>query len=334
LSTGEGFGTSYGGFRRSEASMSVFVVGGTGFIGYRLVRLLVERGQTVTCMDSNPDAHSFADLGPKVSSIRGNVAQFEDVMSAMSAATPERVVNLAYLIGSNHAPHVAMRINVLGTDNCFEVARLLGVKHTVYAGSFAPNGKQSNYGDRAVTEDDQVHGEYQYARHKIMNEWQALDYTEKFGMLITGIRCAYVTGPDKLRGSVDHVRCITEPARGNEITLPFKDAMVCAIHVDDMAEVFARVLMAEEPAHRIYNSGGTSISLGGIADIVRTYLPDARIRFDRESGAKATNSTYLLDNSRLLSEFGLQYRPFQQAVLQIINDTRRDLGLPLVGQPR
>ena len=48
-----------------------------------------------------------------------------------------------------------------------------------------------------------------------MNEWQALDYSEKYGMCITGIRGAYVTGPDKVRGSVDHVRCITEPARGN-----------------------------------------------------------------------------------------------------------------------
>ena len=314
--------------------MRVFVVGGTGFIGYRLVRLLVARGETVTCIDSNPDAHSFVDLGPKVSSVRGDVAQFEDVMGTMSAANPERVVNLAYLIGGNHAPHTAMRINVLGTDNCFEAARLLGVKHTVYAGSYAPNGKQSNYGNRTVTEDDPVHGEYQYARHKIMNEWQALDYTEKFGMRITGIRCAYVTGPDKMRGSVDHVRCITEPARGNPITLPFKDAMVCAIHVDDMAEVFARVLLAERTAHRIYNSGGTSISLGEIADIVRSYLPDARIHFQRESGAKATNSTYLLDNSRLLSEFGLQYRPFREAVLQIINDTRREVGLPPVSQTR
>ena len=108
-----------------------------------------------------------------------------------------------------------MKVNILGMDNCFEAARLLGVKHTVYAGSFAPNGRQSNYGDRAVTEDDPVHGEYQYARHKIMNEWQALDYIEKFGMCITGIRCAYVTGPDKVRGTVDHVKCITEPARGN-----------------------------------------------------------------------------------------------------------------------
>jgi nucleoside-diphosphate-sugar epimerase len=285
-------------------------------------------------MDSNPEAHFFADLGPRVSSIRGDVARFEDVMGAMSAAKPNRVVNLAYLIGRTHAPHVALKINVLGTDNCFEAARLLGVAHTVYAGSFAPNGQQSNYGSRAVREDDPVYGEYQYARHKIMNEWQALDYIEKFGMRITGIRCAYVTGPDKMRGSVDHVRCITEPARGNPVTLPFRDAMVSAIHVDDMAEVFARVLMAEKPAHHLYNSGGTSISLGDIADIVRSYLPDARIHFQRDGGAGATNSTYLLDNNRLLSEFGLRYRPFRQSVLDSINDTRRDMGLPPIGQSR
>jgi len=313
--------------------MAVLVIGGTGFIGYRLVRLLVARGETVTAMDANPNAHSFADLGPKVSCVRGDVARFEDVLSAMRAAEADRVVNLAYLIGPQHPPHLAMRINVLGTDNCFEAARLLGVKHTVYAGSFAPNGKQSNYGDRAVTEDDPVFGEYQYARHKIMNEWQALDYSEKFGMCITGIRAAYVTGPDKVRGTVDHVRCITEPARGNAITLPFKDAMVCAIHVDDMAEVFARVTMADKPAHRVYNSGGTSISLGEIADMVRSYLPDANISFQNEHGAKASNATYRLDNSRLCSEFAIAYPPFRQRLLQIINDTRRGSGLPAVVEP-
>jgi nucleoside-diphosphate-sugar epimerase len=313
--------------------MAVLVIGGTGFIGYRLVGLLVARGETVTCMDSNPVAHSFADLGAKVSCVRGDVAQFQDVISAMAAAEADRVVNLAYLIGSHHPPHLAMRINILGTDNCFEAARLLGVKHTVYAGSFAPNGKQSNYGDRDVTEDDPVYGDYQYARHKIMNEWQALDYIEKFGMCITGIRAAYVTGPDKARGTVDHVKCITEPARGNAVTLPFKDAMVCAIHVDDMAEVFARVMMTDKPAHRVYNSGGTPISLGEIADIVRSYLPDAKISFQNEHGAKACNPTYRLDNSRLLSEFAIPYPPFRQRVLQIINDTRGKIGLPAVVEP-
>ena len=198
--------------------MSVFIIGGTGFIGHRLVRLLVARGHAVTCMDINLSAHSFADLGAKVTSVRGDVTQFDDVMAAMAKAKPERVVNLSYFLGSEHAPHVAMKLNILGMDNCFEAARLLGVKHTMYASSLAVNGKQTHYGSRPVTEDDRVNGEYQYAKHKIVNEWQAQDYTEKFGMLITGIRPANVTGPDKVRGSVDHVNVITEPSRGNAIT--------------------------------------------------------------------------------------------------------------------
>ena len=311
--------------------MSIFIIGGTGFIGHRLVRLLAARGQTVTCMDINPGAHSFADLGKKVTSVRGDVTQFDDVMAAMSAAKPERVVNLSYFIGSDHAPHVAMKLNILGMDNCFEAARLLGVKHTMYASSLAVNGKQANYGNRPVTEEDRVNGEYQYAKHKIMNEWQAQDYTEKFGMLITGIRPANVTGPDKVRGSVDHVNIITEPARGNAITFPFKDAMRCPIHVDDIVEVFARVLLSEKPTHRIYNSGGVAISLGEIADIVRTYLPDAKIKFEKDSGGREASGNHMIDNTRLVSEFGVQYRPYRDRVLQIINDIRRDKGLPPVG---
>ena len=311
--------------------MSIFIIGGTGFIGHRLVRLLAAREQTVTCMDINPGAHSFADLGKKVTSLRGDVTQFDDVMAAMSAAKPECVVNLSYYIGSDHAPHVAMKLNILGMDNCFEAARLLGVKHTVYASSLAVNGKQANYGNRAVTEEDRVNGEYQYAKHKIMNEWQAQDYTEKFGMLITGIRPANVAGPDKVRGSVDHVNIITEPARGNAITFPFKDAMRCPIHVDDIVEVFARVLLSEKPTHRIYNSGGVAISLGEIVDIVRSYLPDARINFEKDNGGREASGNHMIDNARLVSEFGVQYRPYRERVLQIINDIRRDKGLPPVG---
>ena len=311
--------------------MSIFIIGGTGFIGHRLVRLLAARGQTVTCMDINPSAHSFADLGKKVTSVRGDVTQFDDVMAAMSAAKPERVVNLSYFIGSDHAPHVAMKLNILGMDNCFEAARLLGVKHTMYASSLAVNGKQANYGNRPVTEEDRVNGEYQYAKHKIMNEWQAQDYAEKFGLLITGIRPANVTGPDKVRGSVDHVNIITEPARGNAITFPFKDAMRCPIHVDDIVEVFARVLLSEKPTHRIYNSGGLAISLGEIADIVRSYLPDAKINFEKDSGGREGSGNHMIDNTRLVSEFGVQYRPYRERVLQIINDIRCDKRLPPVG---
>ena len=141
--------------------------------------------------------------------------------------------------------------------------------------SLAVNGMQKPYGDRMITEDDYRYGDVQYAVHKMFNEFQAQDYNEKYGMTITAIRPANVTGPDKVRGSVDHVNIITQPAQGKSISFPYKDAMRCPIHVDDIAEVFTRVLLTDKPKHAVYSSGGIAISLGEIADMVREFLPDA-----------------------------------------------------------
>ena len=46
--------------------MSILVIGGTGFIGPRVIRRLVQRGEHVVCMDINPGAASFAPLGERV----------------------------------------------------------------------------------------------------------------------------------------------------------------------------------------------------------------------------------------------------------------------------
>src|SRR6201994_149386 len=267
--------------------MAVFVIGGTGFIGTRVIRLLAARGEEIVCMDINPGAASFDDLGKQVRVMRGDVTQFDDVMGNVVAAKPSRVINLSYFLGSDLPPHVAMKLNILGMDNCFEACRLAGVARVVYASSLAVNGMQKHYGDRMITEDDFRHGNVQYAMHKIFNEWQAQDYNEKYGMTITAIRPANVTGPDKVRGSVDHVNIITQPAQGKTISFPHKDAMRCPIHVDDIAEVFTRVLLTDKPKHSVYNSGGVAISLGEIADIVREFLPDAKISFEKETGGKA-----------------------------------------------
>ena len=310
--------------------MTVLVIGGTGFIGRRVVPLLVARGQSVVCMDINPGTASFGGLGDKVKVVKGDVTQFDDVMAVMLEAKASHVLNLSYQIGSDWPPHFATKLNVVGMDNCFEAARLCGIKHTVFASSLAVNGQQSHYGDRPVTEADFRHGDYQYAVHKIFNEWQAKDYADKFGMTITAVRPANVTGPDKVRGSVDHVNCITQPARGKPISFPFRDAMRCPIHVDDISEVFVRVLATEKPKHPVYNSGGTSISLGALASLVREFIPEADIRFEKETGGRAISGNHLIDNTRLVQEFGVQYAPFRQRVLEIINEVRRDEGRPMI----
>jgi len=155
-------------------------------------------------------------------------------------------------------------------DNCFEAARLCGVQRVVYASSVAVSGLQKHYGERLVNEDEPRHGANQYAMHKMFNEWQAQDYREKYGLSITGVRPANVTVRQGA-GSVDHVQCMTSQPVASR--LPCRTRLHApAIHVDDIAEVFVRVLLADAPRHPVYNSGGTMLSLGELADIVRGFL--------------------------------------------------------------
>src|ERR1700740_2377605 len=138
--------------------MTTLVLGGTGFIGRRLVPLLAARGEEVVCMDINPGTASYDHLGKQVRVVRGDVTQFDDVMAATVAAKPDRVVNLAYFLGSDHPPHVATKLNIVGMDNCFEAAHLGGVNRVVFASSLAVSGEQHHYGERLVNEDAFPHG--------------------------------------------------------------------------------------------------------------------------------------------------------------------------------
>ena len=310
--------------------MTTLVLGGTGFIGRRAIPRLVQRGERVAVMDINPNAVSFDEFGDLVTVTRGDIMEFEDVVKAVLASQPDRIMNLAYLLGSgDDTPHFTMKLNVLGMDNCFEAARVCGVNRVVYASSVAVSGQQSAFGDRMVDEDDPMYGTSQYAMHKRFNEFQAEQFNSVYGMNITGIRPANVTGPDKVRGSTDHVQCITLPASGEPVRFPKSGFMRLPVHVDDVAEAFVRVTLSDSPHHTVYNTGGIAVSLGDLADIVRGFLPDAEITFDSDGG-KEDSGNYLVDNSRLLGEFELEYPSLETWVHSIINDVRRDNGQPPV----
>jgi len=216
-------------------------------------------------------------------------------------------------------------------DNCFEPGRLGGVRRVVYASSVAVSGQQRHYGDRLVNEEEPKYGTSQYAVHKIFNEFQAEQYVKNYGMSITGIRPANVTGPDKVRGSTDHVQAITLPARGLPVNFPWKSFNRLPIHVEDVSEMFVRVALSDSPRYNLYNSGGTVISLGDLADLVREFIPDAQITFDNDGGVEESGN-YLVDNSRIREEFEIELPPFRQRVLEIINEVRRMEGMPLVSQ--
>ena len=312
--------------------MRVLVLGGSGFIGPRVMRRLLERGHEVYCMDLAPESPQLEGIRDRVSITRGDITLMDDVVEAMTISQPDRVLNLAYALGAGEDdPHPQVRLNILGMDNCFEAARILGIRRVIYASSLAVFGNQNLHGERAVVEDDARLGTSLYAVSKTYNEHQADWYNRAFDMQITGIRPANITGPDKVRGSMNHVLCQVLPARGEPVEFPFADTMTLPLHVEDIAEVFVRVTLSNETRHAIYNSGGESLSLAQLADHVRAFLPDAEITFGAETGGHEDSGLYLMDNSRLVEEFEVEYAPFEQRVLETINEVRSGLELPPVG---
>ena len=64
---------------------------------------------------------------------------------------------------------------------------------------------------------------------------------------------------------------------------------------------------------------------------MREFLPEAEITFEEDEGGYDLSSLYLMDNSRLVEEFEVQYAPFRQRVMETLNDVRLGAGLPPVG---
>src|SRR4051812_36795165 len=112
--------------------MTTFIAGGTGFIGRRLVPLLVQREEEIVCMDINPQTADFGHLGRQVKVVRGDVSQFGAVMAAVTAVKPRRAIDLAYWRVREHPPGVPFKLNIRGKDNVFEAARRVGCNRVAY----------------------------------------------------------------------------------------------------------------------------------------------------------------------------------------------------------
>src|SRR5258708_35882167 len=102
--------------------MTTLIIGGTGFIGRRLIPLLAKQGEDSVVMDINPQTANFSELA-KVKALRGDVSQFDDVMAAVCAGKPPRGINLAHLISSGLPPPRRCALAILRMEHCFQGGR-------------------------------------------------------------------------------------------------------------------------------------------------------------------------------------------------------------------
>ena len=323
--------------------MRVLVIGGSGMFGRKTVLHLLKDADvtSVVSMDVAPTpawaAKEFEPYKDKFHFIRGDVSELEDILNAIRLFPVDGIVNWAFVMREvNNLPRLATKVNALGMCNSFEAGRLMGVNRVVYASSETVYGPQDRYGDREVTEDDQLYPSHSYAVCKRFAEILADEYSTIYGMKFTGVRPTIGYG----HGGVSPAQYWSDMPSFAAVGKPFSmemdgtslSSLVCA---DDLGAFTRLLIKAPSSTHPVYNVGGPPTSARDLAAVVRKYIPNARIEFGGmkpPSPSGRAGLPWKVSMARAIADFGFSCMPIEKAVLIHINDARLEAGLePIKG---
>jgi nucleoside-diphosphate-sugar epimerase len=250
--------------------MTVFLTGGSGFVGLALLERLLGEGRTVVSFDRRavPDAvrPRLVALPGRLVEVAGDVCDPAAVGAAMRTHAPAKVIHAAAVTSGAareaEAPEAGLGVNILGTAIVARAAAVQGVARLVHIGSVASFGK--GHPQAATLDEDTPHaprtlyslgksaGETVVAR---VGELHGLDWV--VGRLGT-VFGAYEHGTG-LRDTLSPVHQVTAAAfAGRAVTLS-RPARRNWHYVRDAVNGLVTLLDAPVLRNRAYNLGTTHI---------------------------------------------------------------------------
>ena len=158
-------------------TQSYCVTGGSGFVGQRLVEMLIERGaKRVVSFDISPRPKD-ALIKPEISYIQGDITKFTDVVKACTGC--DCVFHIAALVGPYHPKEAYVKVNYEGSENVLKACKELNIKKIVMSSSPSTRFPYPDPNVRGYTEAKLIEinkGEYApqflqpYAKTKAMGE--------------------------------------------------------------------------------------------------------------------------------------------------------------------
>jgi nucleoside-diphosphate-sugar epimerase len=230
----------------------VFVAGGTGVVGRRLVPQLVARGHQVTATTTDPGQLGLLEQ-PGAEAVVMDGLDAVSVGEAVAAAQPETIVHQMTGISRVHAGKPDMRhldrwfgptirLRTEGTDHLLAAAEAAGVPHFVAQSYASWNGIRQ--GGWVKTEEDPLDPEAGTAAQAVM---EAIGYLEEAVLKAGGavLRYGGLYGPGAIDDQVELVRKRQFPVVGSGA------GYSSWVHLDDAAS--ATVLAVEQKVRGVFN---------------------------------------------------------------------------------
>jgi nucleoside-diphosphate-sugar epimerase len=231
--------------------MRVFVAGGTGAVGRRLVPQLVARGHQVTATATDPAKLGLLEQLGAVGVVMDGLDAVS-VGEAVATARPDAIVHEMTALSAAHAGKpdlkhpdrffaTTIRLRSEGTDHLLAAAGATGVSHVVAQGFAAFNGIRE--GGWVKTEEDPMDPGPASARKGTEALCHLEDVVVKAGGAV--LRYGSLYGPGAIDGWVELVRKRQFPMVGAGT------GYISWVHLDDAASATVRAL--EQKATGVFN---------------------------------------------------------------------------------
>jgi UDP-glucuronate 4-epimerase len=285
----------------SEAA--VLVTGCNGFIGSAVARRLAAAGRPVIGMDRTPPAGD----GP-FPMVQADLGDVHRLYATLIEHGVERVVHGGALSGPMLArdnPNRMFEINVRGTMDVVEAARVTGVRRVVFLSSNMAYGEHPV--DVPVTEDAPLRACDSYGSSKVCGEAILRAYAARHGVDGVTLRLAGVYGPGRTTDCL--IRLMLENAlAGRRTSLPYGAGWYRQyVSIDDVVGAIVRSLDRERLPQPAYNiSGGSHLTLEEVVGVIASVVPGVEV----DLGPEPHPMDYRLGPFDLgASERDLGYRP-------------------------
>jgi len=320
----------------------VFVTGGTGYLGGRLLQSLIADGYQVRALLRKP---SCLDPHPQIEAVTGDLSDARRLASQMRGC--DAVFHAAALVAS-WVPDESefYRVNVTGLRNILEACEVADVPTLVYTSSFFALGPAPvpGAGERAPLEERKIHP-YQHSKLEARREAvRALAAGFPIVVLYPGI----IYGPGKRTGGNLVAKLVEGFVYGRTPGLLGDGSQVWSYaYIDDVANGHLLALSGS-PKGGEYVLGGENVSLGGFFSILSglTGKKAPRLRIPLTAGMAAAGlqafadrlrrrdpsmtpssvrmmyESWACDSTRAEADLGYRSRPLRDGLVETLKDMR------------
>jgi len=253
-----------------EGAMKIFITGGTGFIGGRLIKRLSLTGHELRCLVRETSrTGALEKIG--VSLVRGDLTDKPSLLRGMQGC--DWVINLAgvfeFWLPDRGRYH---RVNVEGTRNVIEAALETRISKILHVSTVAV------YGDAPwpIREDSPLgtHCASRYAQTKRSGDAVAWSFFERMHAPLVMVFPGAVLGSDDPKAAGRYVRNVMTGTLPAQIVTRSTFAWV---YVDDVAEGILRALEREDNIGEKYLLVAENLTFGEInrmsAELAQVRLP-------------------------------------------------------------